>query len=76
MKYLAASLAVACATTNVGAAPPPNPHVVHLREVLQQYHPGSAPSPRALSASERAELRRQLLEQAAPSIPPKRQGKR
>jgi len=40
--------------------PPPAARVPDLREVLQQYHPGSAAAPRQLTPEERAELRRQL----------------
>jgi hypothetical protein len=40
--------------------------VPNLRQVLQQYHPGTTPPPRQLSPEERAELRRQLSESSAP----------
>jgi hypothetical protein len=50
----------------------PQPHRYHdLRQSLQQYHQAGAPAPRQLSAAERAELRRQLMEYDRP-LPPER----
>lgn len=63
MKYL---VAVLLAWTGAQAGPPPQPPEprpqVPLRQVLEQFHPGGGVAPRQLSASERAELRRQLSE--------------
>jgi hypothetical protein len=71
MKYLAAPVVLACACA-AGAAPAePQPQQVpvrDLRQVLQQYQ-GTTPTPpppRQLTAAERAELRRQLVEYGAP----------
>lgn len=63
---LAALAGLAGATPALAAAPAPPvvaPAAASLRQAVQQYHPSSsAPAPRQLTAQERAELRRQLLE--------------
>jgi hypothetical protein len=65
MKYLVAAAALYAAAA--AAVPNAPRHVPDLRQTLQQYHPGStAPAPRQLSPVERAELRRQLVDQARP----------
>lgn len=78
MKSPAAALFAVSLAGVAQSAPPPNPAVVDLRQVLQQYHPGSPAPARELSAPERAELRRQLGSQPKParSATPQRQGKR
>lgn len=65
MQSFAAALVLAAAgATAVPSQPPPQP--APLRQVLRQYHPGSATAtPRELTAVERAVLRRQLVEQGA-----------
>ena len=64
MKYL---MAFAMAGAGACAAGPQSPRPADLRQTVQQYHPAVvAPAPRQLSARERAELRRQLAEQAQP----------
>jgi hypothetical protein len=69
MKYF---LAVLAAATCAGAWAQAAQRVVDLRQVLQQYHPASAPQPQPhqLTSDERAQLRRQLAEFKQP--PPRR----
>jgi hypothetical protein len=66
MKYLVVAGALAAAGMGPAATGPPPPPTADLRQALQQYHPGTAPVPRTLSAGERAELRRQLSEHGQP----------
>ncbi|HWI79176.1 MAG TPA: hypothetical protein VNS31_08260 [Ramlibacter sp.] len=73
MKSLAAALALAClaaaaAPEQEQEQPPPRP-APDLRQAVQQYDAGSGAAPRRLTAVERAELRRQLSEQARPARP-------
>jgi hypothetical protein len=67
MKYLAACVVLGCAGAATAAPQPQQIPQRDLRQVLQQYHPGTTtPPPRQLTPSERAELRRQLDEYRAP----------
>jgi len=65
MKYLAATLALACLGANAGPPPQQQP-AGGLRQTLQQYQPASGAAPRQLTPVERAELRRQLSEYGPP----------
>lgn len=69
MKSLAAVLALASSLAALAGPPPVQRPPGDLRQVLQQYHPASStptPPPRELTPIQRAELRRQLSEYAAP----------
>jgi hypothetical protein len=72
MKYFAVVVsALAWASVQAAQEPPPRPPAPpeppDLRQVLQQYHPGTVAAPRQLSPAERAELRRQLTDYAQPA---------
>jgi hypothetical protein len=67
MKSLAAVLAFSCLGAWAASDPPPRAPVPDLRQVVEQYDAGSGAAPRRLTAAERAELRRQLSEQARPA---------
>jgi hypothetical protein len=74
MKSLAAALA-AVSLASFASLPPLRPPA-ELRQTLQRYHRGSGAAPRQLTPVERAELRRQVMESAAPPpgtpAPPRR----
>ena len=63
MKYLAVVLALACAGASADPRKPVPQPAPGLRQIVQQYDAvrKTAP-PRQLSAAERAELRRQVIE--------------
>jgi hypothetical protein len=70
MKYLVVACALAAGVPCAATTDPPQARTADLRQALRQYHPGTAPAPRELSAGERAELRRQLSEQGQPARRP------
>ena len=72
MKYLAAVFVLAGATANAAPPQPPVAPQPDLRRTLQQYHDVSATAPRQLTAAERAELRRQLIEFRQVAPPPQK----
>lgn len=61
MKYLAVLAALVCLAAQANPPQPRHPPA-NLRQVLQDYDRGSPAEPRQLTATERAELRRQLSE--------------
>jgi hypothetical protein len=64
MKYLLPALALATASAAPAAPPSKQQPPANLRLTLRQYHSGATQVPRRLSAGERAELRRQVAEEA------------
>jgi hypothetical protein len=68
MRFVAVVFAFACLAASAAPQPPAQP-AADLRRAVRQYDAGSEAAPRRLTAAERAELRRQLTEQAPPARP-------